>query len=285
MLIGLLALLTVGCIIVNAQDSPPANFKAARHMTVAHEAGSGIKVTTGNGAVNIRKGDVSEVTIDAEIRAISQERLDAAKIIADRAGGKLNIEVAWPDGKPMGNEGCRFDIVVPDAKGVEVRTTNGAVTISGLGGEAIARSTNGMIKLVDHDGPAGVSSTNGRIELENVSGKTTATTTNGGVSVVGAKGSVHASSTNGSITVRLAGESAGPVNASSTNGGIEVTIGKTFAGTLSASTTNGHIDIPEIANARLVRVQKNSATVAIGQSNESSELRTTNGSIRVHAAQ
>jgi hypothetical protein len=279
---SLLALLLSGCLFWgNLGD---AQFKETRHMTVAHQAGSALKVTSGNGAVTVKRGSVTEVQIDAEIRCTSEERLAQTKIVADRVDGKLNIEVAWPGGRAMNNEGCRFDIIVPDAKGVEVTTSNGSITVSGLAGEATLRSSNGAIRLSDQDGPADATTSNGRIELQNVAGSATATTTNGAVIVNAAKGSVRATSTNGSINVQLTDDNAGPVSAASTNGAIDLTLGKAFAGTLNAATTNGSIDIPNLADAKLLRVQKHSASLAIGQSAEISELRTTNGSIRVHAS-
>src|SRR4029079_18362394 len=133
-------------------------------------------------------------------------RLADTKIIAERVDGKLTVDVSWPGGSKHNSEGCSFDIILSDDKGIEARTSNGAITLSGLSGDALARSSNGAIKLMNHDGPADVSTSNGRIELQDVAGAGTASTSNGEISITGARGSVRARSSNGAISVALSND-------------------------------------------------------------------------------
>src|SRR5437868_6308932 len=123
----LLALFLSGCLFWG--NVGEAEFKETRHMTLVHQPGAALKVTSGNGAVTVKRGSVTDVQIDAEIRCTSEERLAQTKIVAERVDGKLNIEVAWPGGRAMNNEGCRFDITVPDARGVQVSTSNGSIAV------------------------------------------------------------------------------------------------------------------------------------------------------------
>ena len=59
---------------------------------------------------------------------VSDERLLATTISANRDGsGVLVIEATPPDGGWKSSEGCAFDISIPDAKDVTLKSSNGAI--------------------------------------------------------------------------------------------------------------------------------------------------------------
>jgi DUF4097 and DUF4098 domain-containing protein YvlB len=240
-------------------------------------------VITHNGALNITQGPVPQVQIEAALACISQERLTATQIVTNRADGKLSIEVAWAGGKPENNEGCSFNVTVPDAAGLEARTSNGQVTITGLSGAALVRTSNGAVTVTGHDGSVEAHSSNGRVALQENTGDLTAHTSNGAIEISDARKRVDAHTSNGHVHVALADESPGPLNVHTSNGAIDLVVGKSFAGELKLSTSNGGIDLGGISSAKRVSVNRESANLLFGDASVVSDARTSNGAIQLRA--
>lgn len=265
-----------GCISVWAES---ADFKETRNLAMAHQPNTTIRVATTNGGITVQRAAVAEVTIKAEIRAVSEQRLADTRIIAERRDGTLVVEVAWPDGQRKGSEGCNFEITVPDAKDVDARTGNGAIKLTGLAGKAYARTSNGSITITGQDGPIDANTSNGAIRIKAATGQLIVKTSNGGIEIEDAAGHVEASTSNARIKVRLADSNPGPVQLHTSNGSVDLAVGKGFMGQVKMSTSNGSVNITAPANARDVSVQKNSARMTIGESKHVSEVHTSNGSI------
>ena len=97
---------------------------------------------------------------------MSAERLAAVKVVSTRSEDEtLSIAVEWPGGKPENREQCRLDVLIPDADGVKVRTSNGRVEITGLAGEADLDTGNGAISVTSHTGPVKARSGNGAVTV------------------------------------------------------------------------------------------------------------------------
>ena len=121
----------------HSYSSDDAKYRETREFEVAHVPGSAIRVSTKMGSVRVRRGDVDAVRIVAKLRCKTEDRLERTEIVAERTdGGDLRVRVEWPNGKRKDAEGCSFEITVPDARGVEVRSTYGAVSLAGLKGKA-----------------------------------------------------------------------------------------------------------------------------------------------------
>src|SRR5690606_1785966 len=108
----------------------PVNLeRETRVMQVAHTPSAPLVIRTDNGKVEIVSDPAaSDVSITAELRAQTLDRLERTSVNAARGeDGTLRIGVNWADGRPLNSEGCSFDIVVPDALGVDVETHNGAI--------------------------------------------------------------------------------------------------------------------------------------------------------------
>ena len=227
-------------------------------------AASPIIVDTTNGAITVSTAaDAKEVTIVAKLRAQTKERLAATKVLAERKDDKtLSVYVKWPDDKRLSNEGCGFEIVLPDAASAKLTTNNGAVSAKGINGVVYAESSNGAI-TVEHAG-----------------GEVTAKTSNGSVTVNDAPGKVVAESSNGSIKVSLTKDAKGPVNLDTSNGSITLSFGPAFSGSIEADTSNGKVTITGVDPAKVKQRKKSEAEVKLGDG-EKSVLDTSNGSITI----
>lgn len=262
---ALTALLGVlsGCGIGRFQMSPPLH-EETRTLTIPHQKEAAVEVETVNGPVTVSQCDRDDVQIVAYLSAVSPERLAAAEVVADRTeSGMLSVSVDWPEGKPLDREGCGFEVFVPDGVDVTLRTTNGGISLTGLGGKADLHTANGTIKVDGHSGPVSAETSNGRIEID------------------GATGPVKAKTSNGTVAVSLAPEGSGPIDADTDNGSIILELSPAAQGRLTLTTKNGSIQVDPSCEAEVVSEQKNQVVLDLGGSDDQSSATTSNGSIQV----
>lgn len=281
-LVGSLVLLKLGCVSINGGGP---RFEETRTVTVP--GARAVDVRTQNGAVTVRHGESPETLVTAHLAACNKERLAEARVVVERQGeGGLLITVAWPDGKPLSNEACSFDVVVPTVTDkVDVTTSNGAVTLASLSGRARVHTSNGRIEVMNHRGPVDAQTSNGAIGLTNVTGDVDASTSNGRIELAAVTGRVVALTSNGAIRVALAQGAAGPLNVGTSNGAVDVTVPQGFEGKFSLGTTNGSVRFPSGAAVHDVVAGKTHAAFAIGAKGEESKVTTSNGAIDVRIAE
>lgn len=128
-----------------------------------------------------------------------------------------------------------------------------------------------------------VSTTNGRITLTGLEGKIVANTTNGGVSGKGLAGGVDARATNGGVNIDMTSLGGDKVVLRTTNGGVTLTLPDTAKADIAASCTNGGISV----TGGNIEVSEQSRRKFEGRLNGGGtvvELHTTNGGVRVRTA-
>lgn len=262
MFLALLALLA-GPSLTGCGVSGP-RFTQDAAITVEHVSGSALAVVNANGAVTAERHNRPEVRIEARLRSDVADRLAGARLMAERVDGSaLRIWVEWPDGQRRQNEGADLRIYLPEAQGVNIRSSNGALKLSGLGGTAELATSNGSVTVTGHEGPLDLTTSNGSVRLDGITGPVDLTTSNG------------------SVTVVLTDDNPGPVFARSSNGGITLSVGSAFAGVVRAGTSNGPVTVEGVSGAELRTLGRSEAEIRIGGSDEASVLETSNGPVRV----
>lgn len=246
-----------------------ARYQQTVTSSAPHVSGSGLKVTSRNGAITVQQGSSeTAVTIKATLRMVTEARLGEASIVANRTpAGVLEISAQPPTGGWRTNEGCSFDVTVPDVSGVELISSNGAITMSGLSGVAKLDTSNGRITVRGHRGDLFADTSNGRIEA------------------TGVTGAVDARTSNGAVSISMADAAAGPVTIDTSNGSVTLDLTPSFRGTLEAHTSNGSVRMPEGAPAGVSRYSLRStgrrATLEVGEGGPASSIDTSNGSVTV----
>lgn len=263
----------------NWQDS---RFKETRNATLSHAAGQPVRVETANGSVKIVAANVGDVQVKSEIRATTKERLEAAKLVLERdAKGVLVVRFDWPAPGRQGNEGASVELLLPDARDIHVKTSNGAITIEGLDGSAQLKTSNGPIRVQDQDGPVTADTSNAAIEITGAGGPINADTSNGPITIMRAPAAVKADTSNSAIYVDLLPTNPGPATLDTSNGGVTFSFGPAFRGVIKAGTSNGHINLD---NVKAKELGKRSARVEVGDNPEAapaSTIDTSNGSITI----
>lgn len=224
-----------------------------------------LNVGSSNGSITVEAWDSDDVLVIALVSAQARNLEDARElareieIVAD--GDRVRAEGPRTRGRESWSVG--FRVYVPMRTALELRSSNGSLSVSDVAGDMSLGTSNGSIRLLRSEGDVEARTTNGRIQLEEVSGE------------------IRARTTNGSITVRLAGErfAGRGLDLGTTNGSITVQAPPGFSADLDASTSNGTIrtDFPLLVQGRIGR----RIQAPIGEGGPPVRLRTTNGSIRL----
>ena len=123
--------------------------------------------------------------------------------------------------------------------------------------------------------------TNGGISIENVDGRLEFTTVNGGVKLTDVAGAVHGRTTNGGVDVDLDGATwqGEGLDVETSNGGIRLRLPEQYSARLEAGTVNGgiNVDMPITLQGRIDR----EISTNLGGGGPLLRLRTNNGGVRV----
>jgi DUF4097 and DUF4098 domain-containing protein YvlB len=241
-----------------------AKFKETRTNHIAHATDQALDVRAVNGSIQVWRQDRKDVKIVAHVKATTDERLKATEVVAVRADdGKLMVSAKWPDNERKSSEGCSFEIRMPDADGLVLKSSNGRLRVEGFDGAAHLRTSNGGIEIIKHVGPIDVRTSNGGIVARDI------------------KGEVKTKTSNGAITIQQTKDSSAPVYAESSNGAITLELGEAFVGELDLKTSNSKINTKGLPESRLISSGKNHITLQFGDSDQKSRVKTSNGAITV----
>ena len=271
-----------GCIIVANGSSDSPRYTETRTVRVPIAPGSGVDVKTRNGSVEIASSgaSTSEAVVTATLSARSQQRLDETRVVAEAVGNKIDVRVEWPSNRAQSGEGCSFRIDTPNPTNIDVKTSNGRISLRDSAGHAELDTSNGSIRVMNHGGDVNATTSNGRIELRDIAGAADANTSNGNIDLVNVSGRAFASTSNASALVHLADNSPGPVQIRSSNGSIDLAIGRNFTGDLRLATSNGRIRFDSPVQVQDMESNR-SATLRFGTGGAASSAVTSNGSITI----
>ena len=219
------------------------------HQTYPLAADGRVSLHNVNGSVHITAWDRNEVKVDAIKRARTQEALKEAEIVVDHRADAVEIRTRYPEHHEGDRDTASVDytLSVPRrARLDDIKTVNGTVEISGLGGEVRAASVNGAVLGLRLVGEAALSTVNGRVEAE---------------------------------FERLEGK---PVSLKSVNGAVVLRLPTHAGARLKASTVHGSINSDfDLAVRHLNFGPGRDVETTLGPGGPDVQLRTVNGSIQL----
>jgi hypothetical protein len=188
----------------------------------------------------------AERIVRAATETAARELLPRIEIHEDVRPDRVAIETRRPSGILIGvSFEVQYHVRVPKTALVRLRTVNGELVVTALGGRLVAATTNGAVTGRD------------------------------------LTGGVEARATNGRVTIEVGSLGADPIDLRTVNGVLQLTLPQAARANVSASCTNGVIDVSGVAlelmgeqSRRRVRGRMNGGGTPV-------ELTTTNGSIRV----
>jgi hypothetical protein len=218
-----------------------------RALSVAARDGEISVNASPNGGIRVESWSGNEVRVLA--RVVTRGLTDgAARDLADEVDVRTapgSVSSHGPRARMGSSWSVSFRVLVPEGTALDLRTSNGGITVAGVGGSVRARTTNGSVRL------------------EDVAGRVMARSTNGSITTV--------------VSRPLAADDA--LELRTTNGAIRVGLPDGTSARIEASTTNGRIstDFPVTVQGQIGR--RLSAT--LGDGGPEIRANTTNGGIRI----
>lgn len=206
-----------------------------------------------NGGVHVTGANRDDIHLRARVtaRANTEERARelASKVEIDIDGLEVSAsgpKNKWSDGDDREYWSVSFRVAVPRRSDLDLRSTNGGISIADVSGEIGFR------------------------------------TTNGGVDLRGLAGTVEGATTNGGVEISLTGDSwdGTGMDVRTTNGGIRMEIPDGYSARLETGTTNGglEIDFPITIEGRINRSRLN---IDLGSGGNPIRAVTTNGGVDI----
>ena len=202
-----------------------------------------------NGGIKLRGWDRADVLVRARIEAYAESDAEARSLASgvriETTGTSVRAE--GPSTRDRDNQhwSVSFDIQVPRAAMVTLRTVNGGISIDDFHGTAKFRASNG------------------------------------GVSLTNVGGDISGQTTNGGVTVNLEGDrwDGAGLDVETHNGGVRMTVPDNYSAVLDTGTVNGRInvDFPITVQGRL----SDRFTTTLGSGGARVRVITTNGGVTI----
>ena len=215
-------------------------------------AGGEVRIVNTNGKIDVEGVDGTTVEVRAERIAkgatedAAREMLPRIKITEDVKPDRVSVETERMGGIMIGaGFEVRSHVTAPKDAVVNVRSTNGVIALTSLGGKVSAHTTNGM-----------------------VSGRKMT-------------GGVDARTTNGGVNIDMASVGGAPISLQTTNGGVVLSLPDTAKADLTASCTNGGINLSALDKLEVSDKSRRHVEGKLNGGGTPITLETTNGGIRV----
>jgi hypothetical protein len=225
-----------------------AGFKELREMTIP--ASGSVSVDGGkNGSVRVRGENRADILVRACVQAWANSA-DGARAVAQSVRVSTAGTIKADNGSTE-NWAVSFEVLVPRNTDLNLRATNGGVSIAGV---------------------------EGNLEFE---------TTNGGVNLQEIAGNVKGRTTNGGVKVLLSGNGwkGSGLDVQTSNGGVQLTMPENYAANIETGTVNGGfttdivgLDFQRDERQRAVRIN-----TPINGGGAPVRVTTTNGGVRITA--
>lgn len=208
-----------------------------------------LRLTTFDGAIEIRAGDAKAVVVEIEKRGPTKEAIDQLTVEATQAGNKIEIAVKRPANEIVVfgigriSSTAKLIVTMPREGHVIARSGDGSIRIEHVRGRLELRTGDGSIRATDIGGEMVLATGDGSITIDNVDGDLDADTGDGSVSVAGKLGIVKVHTGDGSITFRAEPGTAmkGDWSMTTGDGGVSLYLPSDFGAELDAHTGDGAI--------------------------------------------
>lgn len=248
-----------------------------------------VRVEMFNGPIQVRAGAPGTVSATVTTTGVGATQGDAeadrrqilVTLDANPDGSVLLRAVYQPNPESPNNRAASAVVTVPAAAGLDLRTSNGAVTVADVAGAIDVRTSNGPVTLADATAGATVRTSNGAVEIAG-SGLLDIETSNGRVTIYGTAATVRAVTSNGDVSFEGT-FSASPQDLETSNGPIAVRLpaGSSFA--LDASTSNAKVTLDGFEIRTTGAASGDTLQGTVGDGGPSVTLRTSNAAIVVAA--
>jgi len=260
-LVAAFALVCAGGAFAGGQDRVVKSFSVAPQGRLTLATDIGAVRLAGSDGQTVRVEIIREVRGAGEKRA--QEIFDRMDMSFDQRGNDVEVRVKYDRDvlrnlftNPFRRLRVEFVVSVPRVYNVDLKTSGGSVSVTGLEGHVKARTSGGSltfeeikgdvygrtsggsIRVGQADGPVDVHTSGGSIRIGRSAGRITARTSGGSITIVEAGDEVDAHTSGGSIVIE---EVRGAVKAGTSGGSVRAYISKQPSGECSLTTSGGSV--------------------------------------------
>jgi DUF4097 and DUF4098 domain-containing protein YvlB len=282
----LAATLTSACVAVDSQGHI---VREEKRFTVSGTPE--LRLTTFDGAIDIRPGDSGDVIVEIEKRGPTKETVERLQVEAKQEGNRVEVEVKRPKeddgffgiGHHM-SPTAKLIVTMPKEGNVVARSGDGAIRIEGVRGHLELRTSDGSIRAREIGGDMLLETHDGSVVLDGVTGDLDLTTGDGSVTVSGKPGALRLKTGDGSITLRA---ETGTVmkddwSVSTGDGGVTLYLPSGFSAEIDAHTGDGSIRSElDVSAGDSGEDERRTLRGRIGSGGKLLKVRTSDGSIRL----
>jgi hypothetical protein len=250
---------------------------------------SQVEVDMFNGAIEIRPGPDGTVSATVTRTGTGADKAaalaDAQKIdvtLTETDGVAVLKATYTPDPQKPDTRGASAVVTVPAASVLVLKTSNGAITMSGVTGTTVADTSNAAITATGPMEALRAKTSNGKISVVDGHGLISLESSNAAVDVKASEAVVQVETSNGGIT--FAGSLAvGSSRLHTSNAPVAVTLPKDAAFTVDAQTSNAKISNDFPVSGGSSTDDRVAGTVG-GGGGATLVIETSNGEIRLTAS-
>lgn len=280
-----LPLCLAGCVVVDTQGHIA---REEKRFTVS--GAPELRLTTFDGAIDIRSGESKTVIVEIEKRGATPQAIEQLKVETKQDGNQIEVSVkrASKDVEVFGFQGksstAKLIVTMPREGNVTARSGDGSIRIEHVSGRVELRTGDGSIRATGIGGQITLATGDGSVTLDNAEGDIDVDTGDGSVSVAGKLGIVKVHTGDGSITFRAEPGTTMKENWSLTtgDGGVSVYLPSDFAAQLDAHTGDGTIrNELDIKTDGAGEISRRTVKGQLGSGGKTIRIRTGDGSVRL----
>jgi DUF4097 and DUF4098 domain-containing protein YvlB len=208
-----------------------------------------VRLTTFDGAIEVRSWDRPDVLVEIEKRGPTKESLEALEIVSQQKNGAIELEVKRPRRESFSHvafsrsPSARLIVSLPRRADVRARTGDGPIRVDGVQGRLELRTGDGTIRVADVSGEIDLDTGDGSVTVEDAEGTLVIETGDGGMSVSGKFSAVRLRTHDGAIVYRAQPGSsmADDWDISTGDGSVSLFLPADFSAELDALTGDGSI--------------------------------------------
>jgi hypothetical protein len=198
-------------------------------------AGGTIKLTTELGSIEVNSHDKPKVQVEVEVEGFES---DEFTVEFEQKGNALEIKgtrhgSSWG----WGNRKVHFEITVPKAFNLDLRTSGGSIRVDDLKGEVNVYTSGGSLHFGNIEGSINGSTSGGSVTVDGAKGKVEVRTSGGSLNLGDIDGDVYGRTSGGSIRL---GSVSGETNVATSGGSIRI---DDAGGKVVAKTSGGSVDL------------------------------------------
>ncbi|MGE3181685.1 MAG: DUF4097 domain-containing protein [Phycisphaerae bacterium] len=250
------ALIPICAMLAFASGVACAKVKLEESFSLTHAfSGQALKVDLRNGSINVRvSDDVAQIEMSGKktVEAATDERAEALLenldvVLDDISGdpGEIAVHLNNPGASMRENYGVSLDITIPAGTSLDLRTSNGTLSIDGNTQPVTAQTSNGKIHVKNQRGDVHATSSNGAVTVSSSSGAVVVQTSNGKIEIVTTSADAPklvGRTSNGQITLRVPCDLAANLSAKTSNGSVRVDLQSSDGGTTSRNNFEGKLN-------------------------------------------